>query len=549
MTGARRFLSKDANYITTPIFYVNAKPHLGHFYSMTLADVQNRWTKFNGRESFFTTGTDEHGLKVQNAAAKAGVQPKPFCDGLSNKFKDLAKLGEIDYDRFIRTTDPDHLEAVNHFWKTVWDKGLIYKGKHSGWYSISDECFYTEPDIEEVVDEKTGKKKMVSKESGSEVNFESEENYFFKMGQFQDQLIEYFEAHPKFVQPSKYYDNVFHELTTRKLPDLSVSRPSWRLQWGIPVPNDDSQRIYVWFDALINYLTSIGYPNTAELTPATHLIGKDITKFHCIHWPIFLIAAGLPMPRRVVVHGHWLMGGRKMSKSRGNVADPVEISNYYDADALRLFMMKNSVLTTDGDYSEEKVNNTRNEFIDKFCNMIIRGLSKNFGVVSALERLENTNVSELIAQLGSDPLQKDLTSLFKAVDDLPGVIDPEISNFHMPQPLEQIWDISRRANLLFDTYKPWTLKPKKENSKEVNESLSLQKDMIVFAALDSMRCCFILLQSFVPQYSKILLDRLHVAGDKRSIKYAKIGSDLTYGRDAIFKKKDTVPIQKLKMRE
>ncbi|VEU21667.1 DEKNAAC102492 [Brettanomyces naardenensis] len=546
---SRRFLSKDANYITTPIFYVNAKPHLGHFYSMTLADVQNRWTKFNNRETFFTTGTDEHGLKVQAAAAKVNTDPKKFCDGLAEKFKDLARLGEVDYDRFIRTTDPDHLIAVNHFWKTVWDKGYIYKGQHSGWYSVSDEAFYTERDIEEVVDEKTGEKKMASKETGSEVNFESEENYFFKMSQFQKPLIEYFEAHREFVQPDKYYQLVLNELKEEELPDLSISRPSWRLSWGIPVPNDDSQKIYVWFDALINYLTSIGYPNNPQLTPATHLIGKDITRFHCIHWPIFLMAADLPLPRRVVVHGHWLMGGRKMSKSRGNVADPVEISEYYDTDALRLFMMRNSVLTTDCDYSEEKVNNTRNEFIDKFCNMVTRGLSKNFDIEGTLVRIEQSSLNSMLNSLKNSELEKELKGLYEEVNGLPKLMDENVSDFRMLKPLDDVWEVVRRVNLMFETYKPWSLKIKKENSEEQNSALQLEKQLIVFSALDAMRCIFILLQPFVPNYSALLLDRLHVAGDRRGIEYAQIGADLTYGRNAVHKKNDKVPLSKLEMKQ
>ncbi|GMG24543.1 unnamed protein product [Ambrosiozyma monospora] len=546
-----RFISTTANYITTPIFYVNAKPHLGHFYSMTLADVQNRWTKFNDRETFFTTGTDEHGLKVQNAAAKKNIDPKLFCDDLSDKFKDLAKLGNIEYDRFIRTTDPDHLDAVNYFWQLVWDKGYIYKGEHSGWYSISDEAFYPEVDIEEVIDAKTGEKKMVSKETGSEVNFEKEENYFFKLSAFQDQLIEFLEKNPDFIQPTQYYNAVLKELKTNPLSDLSISRPSWRLQWGITVPNDETQKIYVWFDALLNYYTSLGYPNIppVELTPATHLIGKDIVRFHCIHWPIFLMAAGLPTPKRVVVHGHWLMAGSKMSKSKGNVADPVEIADYYGVDALRLFIMRYSVLDNDCDFSEEKLNNTRTEFIDKFCNLLTRSLSKNFSITRALQRLESNHATELLKFAKDEELAKDLNQLYQRVNSLHAEIDPYVTNLEMHKAIQIIWSVLPQINGLFDKYKPWTLKVKPEDDELQAASKLLRQDLIIFSALDSLRCILILLQSFIPDYSKLLLDRLNVLPKMRTYEHTKISSDLSYGENAVWKKGEKVPLQRLELQE
>ncbi|ODQ47319.1 hypothetical protein PICMEDRAFT_15288 [Pichia membranifaciens NRRL Y-2026] len=532
-------------YTTTPIFYVNAKPHLGHFYSMTLADVRNRWCKLNKKDTFFTTGTDEHGLKVQNAAQAANVDPKLFCDNLAAKFKELAVVGNIKYNRFIRTTDPDHYAAVNHFWNVVNKNNFIYKGRHSGWYSVSDETFYAETDIEESTDEKTGEKIMISKETSSTVLYQSEDNYFFRLSAFQKQLLQYLKENPDFIQPRKYYDFIVNELETRELTDLSISRLSSRLQWGIPVPNDDSQRIYVWFDALINYLTSEGYPTAAEMPRPTHLIGKDIIKFHCIYWPAFLLAAGLQMPKQVFIHGHWLMGGRKMSKSRGNVADPIEIADRYDADSLRLFMMRYSVLDTDGDYNEERLNTLRSEFIDKFCNLMMRSLSKNFKIERALERLQHESLESLCSKLDEPQFQKSLESIRKDINCLKIDIDDDITNFNMHKALSKIFSTAPMINGLFDSYEPWTLKVKSSDAENDKESKTLKQDLIIFTALDSLRVILILLEPFIPQYSALLLDRLRVDKEKRTIDYAEIGKDLTYGKDAIFKKGSTVPLAKI----
>jgi methionyl-tRNA synthetase len=541
-------LSALTVYTTTPIFYVNAKPHLGHFYSMTLADVRNRWCKFNNRETFFTTGTDEHGLKVQNAAQAANIDPKVFCDGLAAKFKDLAKLGNINYNRFIRTTDKDHYDAVHYFWKTVEKNNYIYKGRHSGWYSVSDETFFPETDIEEVVDEKSAKKIMISKETQNEVIFQSEDNYFFKLSNFQQLLLDYLKANPTFIQPKKYYDFIINELETRQLPDLSISRSASRLQWGIPVPADDSQKIYVWFDALVNYLTSEGYPTAKEMPRPTHLIGKDIIKFHCIYWPAFLMAAGIQLPKQVFVHGHWLMGGRKMSKSRGNVADPVEISNYYDTDALRLFMMKYSVLDTDGDYSEERLNSLRSEFIDKFCNLMIRSLSKNFNIERALTRLESKTFENLLNEVNEDSFKNHLLSIQTQINELKTDIDDDITNFEMHKAVQKIFNMGPIVNGLFDTFEPWKLKVKKDDPEYLSSIKELKQDLIIFTALDSLRVILILLQSIAPEYSNLLLDRLKVDLNKRKIEYATIASDLTYGKNATFKKGTPVPLTKLELK-
>ncbi|ODV87183.1 hypothetical protein CANARDRAFT_174272 [[Candida] arabinofermentans NRRL YB-2248] len=517
---------------------------------MALADVHNRWNKFNKKQIFFTTGTDEHGLKVQMAASKAGIEPKLFCDGLADKFKDLAQIGNIQYDRFIRTTDPDHALAVSAFWKTVWDKGYIYKGQHSGWYSVSDEAFYPESEIiqSDEKNPKTGDFKMVAIESGSEVTFEVEENYFFKLSSFQDELIEMMESkNQMFIQPKSYHTAILNDLKSTPLQDLSISRPSWRLQWGLPVPGDEDQKIYVWFDALVNYLTSIGYPykSIEQLPEMVHLIGKDITKFHCVYWPAFLMAAGMQPPQRVIVHGHWLMDGRKMSKSRGNVVDPVELAEKYDSDSLRLFLMRYSVLDSDGDFRESGLKSLRNEFIGKFGNLLIRCLSKNFDICRALNRLETKTFDELLDDVNDDDFETEMKEIRDTVNGLHGIVDENYKNFEMHKAVQSIWAVGPMVNGMFDKQAPWTLKVKDDKSSDVNESNQLKQDLIIFTSLDSLRCVLILLQAIIPNYSKVLLDRLRVDQDRRTAEWVGIGKDLTYGQNSTFKKGEQAPIPRI----
>lgn len=345
---ASRFLKRTTKFhITSPIFYPNAKPHLGHLYSSLLCDVQCRWNKLLGKDTLFTTGTDEHGLKIQSAAEQKGYQnPKEFVDQLCKHFIELDRTADIEFTRFIRTTDPDHVENTKKLWTLCWENGHIYKGEHKGWYSVSDETFY--PDSKVVTANEDGELKpfdgifdpnckYVNTESGNEVVYQTETNYFFRLSAFQKPLIEFMRRNPTFIHPPSRYAQILRELENNKLNDLSVSRPTSRLQWGISVPQDDSQKIYVWFDALCNYITSIGgidavkgdaksvrgLHNTGNIIEnprnwwenTTHLVGKDIIKFHTIYWPAFLMGANLPMPKQVVVHGHWLSGGVKMSKS------------------------------------------------------------------------------------------------------------------------------------------------------------------------------------------------------------------------------------------
>ncbi|AOA63074.1 Mitochondrial methionyl-tRNA synthetase [Komagataella phaffii CBS 7435] len=542
MVGA--YLSSASKYfITTPIFYVNAAPHLGHLYSMLLCDFQKRWLDLKETPNYFTTGTDEHGLKVQIAAELNKTDPRLFCDNLSNKFKHLAQISDIQYDRFIRTTDADHLATVRQFWETVWKNGYIYKGKHSGWYSVSDETFYPESQVEQ----RDGK--TVSTETGSEVVYESEENYFFKLSAFQSQLIDLYKANPQFVIPANYYSDLLKELEREPLQDLSISRPSSRLQWGISVPNDESQKIYVWFDALVNYLTSIGYPSSRykEFWPGTHLIGKDISRFHCIYWPAFLMAAKVSPPEKVVVHGHWLMGGSKMSKSKGNVADPLAIGDYYGVDSLRLFLGANSILSNDCDFTERKLNDHRDLFIDKICNVVTRCISKSFDPARSVMSFSNEDMNlvwKRILERGWEGDLEKAAELKKSYDEIVddaqqlfSKIDVLMSTFTTHKSVGEIFDLMLKVNQFVNSTEPWNLKS--------NERL---QDLSIFVALDVTRVCLILLQPFIPGLSNKLLDMIKVESSKRTATYAAFQQDSSYGQGAKFLKGSTPPLIKVPLR-
>ena len=350
------FADHKPHYTTTPIFYVNASPHIGHLHSAVLADVFSRWAQWRHSgysditgvlseglgetKAVLATGTDEHGIKIQKVAEANNESPRELCDRVSQRFESLAEHAGVQYTRFIRTTDGDHVEAVNEFWKQLEKGGFIYKGTHEGWYSVSDEAFYTAAQIRP---NEVDSSKMESIETGSAVEWSSEENYKFKLSAFQQPLLDWLDANPDAVVPASRRDTLIAEIT-QGLSDLSVSRPRSRLHWGIPVPSDEHHTIYVWLDALTNYLTVSGYPWKNEKMGCwptdVQVIGKDIIRFHAIYFPAFLMALNLPLPKHTVAHGHWTMNKHKMSKSRGNVADPFKAIEKYGRDELRWFLCR-----------------------------------------------------------------------------------------------------------------------------------------------------------------------------------------------------------------
>lgn len=571
-----RLASKSSKplFVTSPIFYVNAKPHLGHLYSMLLCDVRSRWNRLHpGTDTFFLTGTDEHGLKIQTAAEKIQVNPKDLTDQVSENFKLLAQEANIGYDRFIRTTDSDHIETVQYFWNLMKNKGYLYVGSHSGWYAISDETFYPENQTIEVTDPHTGRKKRISKETRSEVVYQEEQNYFFKLSQFQDELIAFLEKNDNFILPRIKYEELLKELKSTELQDLSVSRPSSRLSWGIDVPGDPSQKIYVWFDALLNYLTACGFPNkfikqkngsfnTVEENPwpPIHVIGKDIIRFHCIYWPIFLMAAQVELPKKIIVHSHWLCDGFKMSKSLGNVVDPMDTIAYYGADSLRFFLAEYSTLDSDCNYIEQNLHFTRDNLIGKYANLILRCCAKSFDIAESIESYKKgqyDDIDSLIEEYPANDAQKEnieeIILLKRDLSDklasLPNRMDTMISVFDTMKAIQSWWSVIEDANRLFQLGQPWVFTKALKGDLSVREREAYRRlqDYYVFVVSDICRICSILISPFMPELSFKLLDKLRVKNSNRSFDYANFGADSEYGSGSN-SSTDPLPITRIPIR-
>ncbi|KAJ2062743.1 methionyl-tRNA synthetase [Coemansia sp. S146] len=507
---------KDANkyFVTQPIFYVNSVPHIGHFYTVVLADVIKRYAGMQGKSTKMSAGTDEHGLKIQQAAERANRDTLSFCTQYSNRFRDLQAAANVDNADFIRTTDPHHRQAVARFWNVLVDQGYIYKGEHSGWYSVSDEAFYTELQVEERVDPSADKRGMFAIESGQPVEWVSEVNYKFKLSEFRDRLIEWIEGNQDVIYPEIRRNEVLAWLRAG-VDDLSVSRPRSRLKWGIPVPGDDEHTIYVWVDALVNYATVDGYPwddnKPSFFPPDVQVVGKDIVRFHAVYWPALLMAAGLPLPKRILAHAHWTMGSQKMSKSKGNVADPFEAIERYGLDTLRYFMIRNGGIADDGDYSADEVLvRHRKDLAGQLANLAARCSSERLGV-----KLDE------FAALGQ-ALQCDVDSrdaaLHAMLTELPDKAKSLFDKSEFGRGLGLAFDVLAEANRHITENEPWTL----VKSSDPQQQARLQ--VVLFYSLEAVRLASIMLLPTIPEKANRLLDHIAIDTSERQWVNARFGA-------------------------
>jgi methionyl-tRNA synthetase len=502
-------------YITTPIYYPSAKPHMGHAYSSIIADFFARFKRIDGFDVQFLTGTDEHGLKIQRSAEKQKIDPLEFCNQISQIFRDLSKTLNLTNTDFIRTTEERHKKTVQHLWNELEKNDDIYLSKYSGWYSVSDEAFYNEDEIEDI----DGDKRSIS--SKSPVEWIEEESYFFRLSKWEKPLLEYYESHPNFIAPESRKNEVI-SFVKSGLKDLSVSRKSF--SWGIKVPNNNEHVIYVWLDALTNYISALNYPDINDelfrnFWPASiHLIGKDILRFHAVYWPAFLLAAKIELPERVYGHGWILSGDEKMSKSKGNILDPIEIINEYGLDPLRYYLIKEVSFGNDGNISQERLEDCINS-----------DLANNFGnlcqrvTAFAIKNCNGKIPSEIKFQ------NDDLIILNKYNDNLEKIrseIDEQNINFYIDYIINSLFE----ANKYFNDQEPW---------KKKNDPLRL--NTIVYTTLEIVRKISFLLNPIIPDSSLKALKIFNLS--QQDIKLQTISNNefLTKGRninkiDILFKK-------------
>ena len=476
-------MNNEKFYITTPIYYPSADFHIGHCYTTIIADAIARYKRLQGYDVFFQTGTDEHGQKIQKKAENAGVSPKEYVDNVVLNAKDLwASLG-ISYDKFIRTTDKEHVECVQKIFKKLYDKGDIYKGEYSGLYCTPCESFWTETQL---VDGKCP-------DCGRDVSEVKEEAYFFKLSKYQDRLVKYYEDNPGFIEPESRKNEMINNFIKPCLEDLCVSRTSF--DWGIPVSFDEKHVVYVWLDALSNYISSLGYLTDDDSLmnkywPCDlHIVGKEIVRFHTIVWPIMLMALDLPLPKKVFGHGWLIVNGGKISKSLGNYKDPREYIDSYGVDAVRYFALREVPFGNDGNFSEGAlINRTNGDLANVLGNLVNRTIgmiNKYFdGVVT------NTNAFEDIDN-----------ELINMAVKLKGNVDGNMDKLRIADSLELIFDLFRRCNKYIDETMPWVLVKDETKVDRLNQ--------VLYNLIESIRMGTVLLQAFLPDTSKKIFDQIN----------------------------------------
>ncbi len=498
MTEAQSF------YVTTPIYYVNDVPHLGHAYTTIACDAIARFMRLDGRNVMFLTGTDEHGQKVAHSAEAASKDPQAFTDQVSQRFRKLAEVLRASNDDFIRTTEPRHKAASQAIWRALVDSGDIYLGSYSGWYSVRDEAYFAESEL--IAGPDGGKVAP----TGAPVEWVEEPSYFFRLSRWQQPLIDLYTRQPDFILPETRRNEVM-SFVKGGLQDLSVSRTSFR--WGVPVPGDDAHVMYVWLDALTNYLTAVGYPDTKNQAYQTfwpanvHVVGKDIVRFHAVYWPAFLMAAGLEPPQRVFAHGWWTVEGQKMSKSLGNVVEPFDLVETYGLDQVRYFLLREVPFGNDGDFSRQAlINRINHDLANDFGNLAQR-------VLSMINRNCDAAVPSPGAFRGED---QDLLDRASA---LVGLVRQAMEREALHVALDRIWHVVRAANGYVDHQAPWALR-KTDPSRMAT---------VLFTLAEVIRHLGILSQPFVPEAAGRLLDQLAVPHDQRNFSALTADSRLVEG--------------------
>lgn len=485
-------------YITTPIYYVNDKPHIGHAYTTIACDFLARFHRLDGVQVHFLTGTDEHGQKVEKAAEKGGIAPKDFVDAVSENFRSLLTVLQATPDDFIRTTEMRHQSAVETLWRQLEEAGHIYLGSYSGWYAVRDEAFYHESELVQ------GKAP-----TGAEVEWVTEPSYFFRLSAWQEPLLAYYEAYPDFVAPESRFNEV-KRFVESGLHDLSISRTSF--QWGIHVPGDSKHVIYVWLDALTNYLTAISYPHQKEKdfsawwSNSLHVVGKDILRFHAVYWPAFLMAAGFSPPKRIFAHGWWTNEGEKISKSLGNVIDPLVLIEEFGVDALRYFLLREVPFGGDGDFSKMAlIQRLNSDLANSYGNLAQR-------VLAFIEKQGDSRIPE------PGVIEAEDRYLLNAPQMLLPFLREEAEAQGIHKMMGVLWKLIGEANKYVDDQKPWEMK--KTNPERMNT--------ILYVLADVIRQIAILTQPVVPDASSRILDQLSVDIEERT--FAHLSCSLTAGR-------------------
>ncbi len=483
---------KPSYYVTTPIYYVNDVPHIGHAYTTLACDMLARFKRLDGYNVMFLTGTDEHGQKVEKSAETAGVTPIEFCDKVSSRFFELLGTMNFSNDDFIRTTEERHEKACQALWTKLVDEGHIYLDSYAGWYSVRDEAFYAEG---ELIDGEGGEKLAPT---GAPVEWVEEPSYFFRLSAFEQQLLDYYEADNGSAVMPKSRRNEVASFVKGGLRDLSVSRTSFK--WGVPVPGDEKHIMYVWIDALTNYMSALGYPDMEgdkfkEFWPeAIHVVGKDILRFHAVYWPAFLMAAGIKPPKRIYAHGWWTNEGEKISKSLGNVIDPFELVDEFGLDPVRYFLMREVPFGNDGDFKRESfINRMNGDLANDFGNLCQRTLT-----------MTAKNCDKKIPQHG-DFTNTD-QEMIDAVYGLLPKVRQHIDNQAMHLALETIWQQIGSVNSYISTEEPWVLK------KTDPERMAT----VLYVCAECIRNLAILAQPIMPQSMAKMLDLLVIDEDKRS---------------------------------